>query len=158
MPNSPSALAANPDPSHADPSLAVLIAGSVMVVLLSAYWLYDTYFLREAVPQTLKSGKTYVARFHESRRPLPPLRAGGEQLVQTIDRAKALAVALKQDIATATADLATREDKHQSELAAIKQQSAQAERLIAELMTEIEGLPRSALAGTGVQPSASTNR
>lgn len=158
MPNSASTLAANPDHSHGDPSLATLIVGTAMAVLLSVYWLYDTYFLREALPQTLKSGKTYVARFHESRRPLPPLRSGGEELVQTIDRAKALAVALKQNIATATADLATREEKYQSELAAIKQQSAQAERLLAELMAEIQGLPRSALAGTGVLPHASASQ
>lgn len=158
IPNSASTHATNPEHTNTDPSLTALIAGTAMVVALSVYWLYDTYLVRDAVQQTLQNGKTYVTRLNEPRRLLPTIRAGGEQLVQTITRAKILAVTLKQQIAAAAADRATREEKYQGELAAIQEHSKLAERLLAELMTEIEGLPRSALAAADVAPRASASQ
>ncbi len=124
MSNSASTLAANPDQSNADPSLSALITGTALAVMLSSYWLFDTYMVRQAAPQTLENGKAYVARFSEPRQLSPTLSAGGTRLIAVLNQARDLAETLKKDLAVAADERTAREDKYQKELAALQQQSA----------------------------------
>jgi hypothetical protein len=137
----------SPDHSSADPSLTSLIIGTSLAVILSAYWLFDTYMVRQAAPQTLSSGKSYVARIPASRLASPSLKTGGERLIAAINQAKELAVTLRQTADSVSDERASQENDYRKQMAALDEQSARAERLIDELMREIEALPRTSLAG-----------
>jgi predicted O-linked N-acetylglucosamine transferase (SPINDLY family) len=114
------------------PMLALLTAGCA----ISAYFLIDTYALREAAPQSTADGRSYVLRLSKPLDMAPEIKAGATRLIAAITQAREQAGALQ----AAIADRAARNIENQVRIAEFMEQIDQAEQRLADLKQEVRNL------------------
>ncbi|MBK1717327.1 hypothetical protein [Thiocystis violacea] len=130
-------------PSHTGrepwrPNLVPLSTLMVATCALTAYFLVDTYFLREPSAKYTKDGTAFILRLKEPLDTGLAIKAGGARLIQTI------AVVKKQsdDLKTEISERLTKDQTYRTDLAAFMTQLEDAERMIAGLKQEIATLQR----------------
>jgi len=124
----------HPHAPISDPPLGTLIAGVLSVCLVSAYFLYDTYSVRQQATQTTKNGRAYVARLLDPPPGMSTIKF--DRLARAVTLTKDEATLLK----TAIASRAAQGQLTQTEIREAAEQVVQIERDVADLKQAIEVL------------------
>ncbi len=94
---------------------------------LTAYFLIDTYLLREPSPKYTKDGTAFILRLKEPLDTGLAIKAGGTRLIQTI----AVVKQQSDDLKTEIAGRLTKDQTYRTDLAAFMTQLEDAGRMIA---------------------------
>ena len=118
------------------PNLVPLSTLMIATCALTAYFLADTYFLRQPTAKYLRDGSAIVLRVKEPLDQSLAIKASGTRLIQTIEVIEQQSEELRTEIA----ERHSKDQTHRSVLAAFMTQLDDAERMIAGLKQEIAAL------------------
>lgn len=130
------ASAAQAGPELSRPNLVPLLSLMTLACVISAYFLYTTYAVRQPATQYTADGRAYILRLSEPLDMPPEIKADGIRLMNAIAQVQQRADQLKADVTKRSAE----ERAYEIEVSEFLAQLEEAEQTIADLKQEIGAL------------------